>query len=179
VRRGCAVVRFAIADTALSDRNTADYTVIGMFTLTSKGDLLLLERWRGRYSEPEQVKLMRQVCDEWNPTYLGIEAATPGLHTIQQLQHTLPIRLLKPQGSKIARATTAATYLEQGRILFPNKPLRGEWDTELVTFPHAKHDDQVDVLAYAAQQINQRRRRKRITGWRNDPDLRKPSGAGP
>ena len=39
-------VRFAIADTAVSDKRTADYTVIGMFALTPKGDLLLLERWR-------------------------------------------------------------------------------------------------------------------------------------
>jgi predicted phage terminase large subunit-like protein len=166
-------VRFAIADTALSDKKTADYTVIGMFALTPDGNLLLLERWRGRYSGPDQVKLMRRVCDEWNPAYLGIEAATPGLHLIQQLQHTLPIRLLKPQGSKVARATTAATYLEQGKIWFPKKPWRDEWDTELVTFPHSRHDDQVDVLAYAALQINTRRRHPDMTGWHNDPDLRK------
>lgn len=50
---------FAIADTALSDRRTADYTVIGMFALTPDKDLLWLERWRGRYSGPDQVKLIR------------------------------------------------------------------------------------------------------------------------
>jgi predicted phage terminase large subunit-like protein len=169
-------VRFAIADTALSDKRTADYTVVAMFALTPKSELLLLERWRGRYSGPEQVKLMRRVCDEWNPAYLGIEAATPGLHTIQELQDTLPIRLLKPQGSKVARATTAATYLEQGKIWFPKKPWRDEWDAELVTFPHSKHDDQVDVLAYAALQIH-KRRRVSLAGWTIDPGLRKPPSA--
>jgi predicted phage terminase large subunit-like protein len=169
-------VRFAIADTALSDKKTADFTVVAMFALTPDGNLLLLERWRGRYTGPDQVKLMRRVCDEWNPAYLGIEAATPGLHLIQQLQHTLPIRLLKPHGSKVARATTAATYLEQGKVWFPRKPWRDEWDAELVTFPHARHDDQVDVLSYAALQIDTRRRHPDMTGWRNDPDLRQPRG---
>jgi hypothetical protein len=77
---------------------------------------------------------------------------------------------------EIERTMTAASYLEQGKIWFPEKPWRDEWDTELVTFPHSRHDDQTDVLAYAALQINTRRRRPDMTGWRNDPDLTKPSG---
>jgi predicted phage terminase large subunit-like protein len=167
---------FAIADTALSDKRTADYTVIGVFALTTDKDLLWVARWRGRYSGPDQVRLMRQVFDEWDPAWIGIEAATPGLHLIQQLQASLPVKELKPIGSKVARATTAATFLEQGKIWFPKgKRWLDELYTELVTFPHAKHDDQVDVLAYAAQQIAAKRR-KRLTGWALDPDLYKPAG---
>ncbi len=64
------------------------------------------------------------------------------------------LKVAKSRRSKVARAITAATYLEQGKIWFPRKPWRDEWDTELVTFPHSRHDDQVDVLAYAALQIN-------------------------
>ena len=89
------------------------------------------------------------------------------------------MKAAKSQDPKVERATTAATYLEQGRIWFPKKLWRGEWDAELVTFPHAKHDDQVDVLAYAAMQINKKRRRISMAGWRTDPDLRKSSGFGP
>jgi hypothetical protein len=36
--------------------------------------------------------------------------------------------------------------------------------------------DSKGVLAYAALQINKRRRHPDMTGWRNDPDLKKPSG---
>jgi predicted phage terminase large subunit-like protein len=170
--------RFAIADTALSDKRTADYTVIGVFALTPDKDLLWLERWRGRYSGPAQVKLMRSVFDEWDPSWIGIEAATPGLHLIQELQHGLPVKELKPLGSKVSRATTAATLMEQGKVWFPKgKPWLDELYAELVTFPYAKHDDQVDVLAYAARQIA-KRQRPNMTGWRNDPDLRQPSGFG-
>ena len=167
----CSV--FAIADTALSDKKTADYTVIGVFALTPDKDLLWLERWRGRYSGPDQVKLMRHVFDEWNPAWIGVEAATPGLHLIQQLQRDLPVKELKPVGSKIARAITAATYLEQGNIWFPKKKWLDELYTELVTFPHSKHDDQVDVLSYAALQVAARKRIRWTSGI--DPDLYKPA----
>ena len=153
--------------------------MIGVFDLTPDKDLLWLERWRGRYSGPDQVKLMRQVFDEWNPAWIGVEAATPGLHLIQQLQSSLPVKELKPIGSKVARATTAATFLEQGKIWFPKrKRWLDELYAELATFPHSKHDDQVDVLAYAARQIT-RRPRLSIAGMRDDPDLHKPGGYGP
>jgi phage terminase large subunit-like protein len=118
---------------------------------------------------------MRQVFDKWRPAWIGVEAATPGLHLIQQLQSSLPVKELKPIGSKVARATTAATFLEQGKIWFPKKRWLDELYAELVTFPHTKHDDQVDVLAYAAQQIAAKRR-TRLTGWTLDPDLMKPTG---
>jgi predicted phage terminase large subunit-like protein len=119
---------------------------------------------------------MRQAFDEWNPAWIGIEAATPGLHLIQQLQHNLPVKELKPIGSKVARATTAATFLEQGKIWFPKrKRWLDELYAELVTFPHTKHDDQVDVLAYAAQQIAVKKR-VRLTGWTLDRDLYKRAG---
>jgi predicted phage terminase large subunit-like protein len=170
--------RFAIADTALSDKKTADFTVIGVFAVTPDKNLLWLERWRGRYSGPKQVKLMRSVFDEWQPTYLGIEAATPGLHLIQELQAGLPVKELKPQGSKVARATTAATYMEQGKVWFPKgKPWLDELYAELAMFPYAKHDDQVDVLSYAARQITKRERVRWVAP--DDPNLRKPSGFGP
>jgi predicted phage terminase large subunit-like protein len=166
--------RFAIADTALSDKRTADYTVIGVFALTPDKDLLWLERWRGRYSGPDQVKLMRRVFDEHSPAWIGVEHATAGLHVVQQLETSLPIRHLKPTGSKTARATTAATLMEQGKVWFPKgKPWLDELYAELVTFPHSKHDDQVDVLSYAARQIA-KRQRPNMAGWRNDPDLRQP-----
>jgi predicted phage terminase large subunit-like protein len=171
-------VRFAIADTALSDKRTADYTVVAMFATTPDKDLLLFERWRGRYSGPDQVKLLQRVYEEWSPAYIGIEGGTAGLHTIQELQTDLPIKELRAEGSKVARATTAATYLEAGRIWFPkDKPWRDEWDAELVTFPHAKHDDQVDVLAYAALQISNRRQRQSLAGWTLD-GLYKPGLSG-
>jgi hypothetical protein len=47
--------------------------------------------------------------------------------------------------------------------------------SQFVTFPHSKHNDQVDVLAYAALQIHQRRRVS-LVGWTLDPGLTKAPG---
>jgi len=62
-------------------------------------------------------------------------------------------------------------------VWFPKKPWLDELYAELAMIPYGKHDDQVDVLAYAAQHITTRER-IRMTGWRLDPGLRKPSGFG-
>jgi len=59
---------------------------------------------------------MRRVWDEWSHAWFGIEAGSGGLHTIQTLQVYLPVKELKPIGSKTAHATTAATLMEQGKI---------------------------------------------------------------
>jgi hypothetical protein len=45
-------------------------------------------------------------------------------------------------------------------------------------FPHARNDDQVDVLAYAALQISNRHQRQSLAGWTIDPDLLKPGLSG-
>jgi len=57
------------------------------------------------------------------------------------------------------------TFIEQGKIWFPKKPWRDERDAELVQFPHGKHDEETDVLAYGALQISNRHRRQSFAGW--------------
>jgi hypothetical protein len=49
-------------------------------------------------------------------------------------------------------------------------------EQELLAFPNSRHDDIVDVISYAAQHIQQRkkRRRKKLVGWKLDRDLYKP-----
>ena len=69
----------------------------------------------------------------------------------------------------------AVSGLLRGRVFA--EPGASSLGGNLVTFPHSKHDDQTDVLAYAALQIKQRRRRIRWVAPDN-PNLRKPSGFG-
>ena len=56
-------------------------------------------------------------------------------------------------GDKVTRALPATAKMEGGLILFPKDGAKW-WDafqTELLGFPKAKHDDQVDCLAYAVK----------------------------
>ena len=63
-----------------------------------------------------------------------------------------------------------------GQLFFPAE---AKWleglEHELLAFPYGRHDDIVDVLGYAVGEVRRRKPRKR-TGWKVDPDLFKPRG---
>jgi predicted phage terminase large subunit-like protein len=70
------------------------------------------------------------------------------------LREGLPIRELKADSDKVTRALPAAARMEAGMIYFlDGAPWLGDYESELLAFPNGEHDDQVDVTAYAAQQV--------------------------
>lgn len=64
-----------------------------------------------------------------------------------------PVKVVAPTGAKETRATPAAAQAEAGNI----KLLRGPWNEafldEICAFPSAAHDDQVDTLADAINEL--------------------------
>jgi predicted phage terminase large subunit-like protein len=61
-------------------------------------------------------------------------------------------RALKPVSDKVARARTAQSMMQQGRIIFPsNQPWVEDVKIELLRFPGGLHDDIVDALAWLAR----------------------------
>ena len=64
-----------------------------------------------------------------------------------------PVKAVAPTGDKATRATPAAAQAEAGNI----KLLRGPWNEafldEVCAFPSAAHDDQVDTLADAINEL--------------------------
>jgi predicted phage terminase large subunit-like protein len=64
-----------------------------------------------------------------------------------------PVKAIAPTGDKQTRATPAAAQAEAGNI----KILRGPWNeaflNEVCTFPSGSHDDQVDALADAINEL--------------------------
>ena len=64
-----------------------------------------------------------------------------------------PVKAIAPTGDKATRATPAAAQAEAGNI----KILRGPWNDafldEVCAFPSAAHDDQVDALADAINEL--------------------------
>lgn len=80
---------------------------------------------------------------------------TGNIRVWQQQRQTLPKPAIIPivpvqaTGDKVERANLAAPYLESGRVVF----CRGAWNSELLdealSFPHGRHDDQIDALVYA------------------------------
>ena len=61
----------------------------------------------------------------------------------------LPVKGIKPKGSKEVRAMSLAPLMENGLLKF--KENQKELIEQLLTFPKGAHDDAVDALVYAVQ----------------------------
>ena len=147
--------RFATVDLAASEKKSADYTCVAVFAVTPEKHLLLIHLHRERLVGPDQPKLFRRIYQEFHPSYLAVEKTGMQLTMVQMLQREgLPVKGLQADTDKIARAIEAGVQYENGKIYH----LQGaNWlddlEEELILFPNGAHDDQVDVVAYAALEL--------------------------
>jgi len=155
--------RFCTVDPAASEKETADYTVIGTFAVTPRRDLLVLDVVRRRLALDAIVPAVADVCARYQPAFVGMEATGFQLALVQAArQHAgIPtVRALEPRGTgKLARATPAILRCEAGQVFLPETaPWLEDFEAELIQFTgddrKDAHDDQVDVLAYAVQQLD-------------------------
>lgn len=145
---------FATADLAISEKETADYSVFCVWAITPDKDLLLIERIRAHFDNPEQQKQLRKLYDRFGLSFLLIESVAYQLALVQQLRKDgLPVREYKPRGKgdKVARATTAAVLYENGQVYHPKHAIwLHEWESEILMFPMSTKKDQVDNASMAA-----------------------------
>lgn len=148
--------KFHTVDLAWSQDERADYTVISTWAVTPKKHLLLLDVIRGHFEGPDIVPKMRQAWSRWGGSYMAVEKATRQMNIIQEAERTgLPIRVVRADKDKVARALPATARMERGMIWFPKAatPWYSDIEQELLAFPAGRHDDFVDTLSYAAIQI--------------------------
>jgi predicted phage terminase large subunit-like protein len=152
--------RFCTMDPAFSGTKRSDYTALATWAVapTDPPSLMLLDMQRVRVEHADHVPMMRRVWDRWSPAWVGIEKqmATFSLFDAVQREGVI-VRWLKPDKNKIARAETAVALVDAGRVYVPDEAAwLDEFFAEVVSFPVAAHDDQVDVLAYAAAELTRR-----------------------
>lgn len=152
--------KFATMDLAVSVKTVADYTVIGVFGLDGP-DLLILDILRRRMEGPDLPKIAARVWQAYGVAYFGVEQVGFQLSTVQDMRRggpqeapprpPLPVKGLQPKGDKVTRALTLAARLSGGNVYVPrNAPWLATLEAEMALFPKGTHDDQVDVVAYAA-----------------------------
>ena len=150
-------------DTAFSTRTTADYSVIqtwGIFSMYNQDEkgyedftpnLILLGNIRGRFEYPELRKLAQKLYNQHKPDICMIEKKASGQSLIQDMRRGgLPILEYNPDRDKVARVYAASPIIEAGRLWIPTtKKGSDELIEELIRFPNAAHDDQVDAMTMA------------------------------
>ena len=138
-------------DLAVSEKETADYTVALQAWVTQDGELLIRDVIRERIPGPSQADFLA----ERYGGVLKVESIGYQSALIQALvRRGLPVEAVYPDKDKVTRASAAGALYKAGRVYH----LRGaEWlhdfEAELLAFPAGKHDDQVDALAYAARDL--------------------------
>jgi predicted phage terminase large subunit-like protein len=149
---------FHTVDLAWSQAEGADYTVISTWAVTPKRHILLLDVDRNHYEGPDIVPRLRHAYQKYGG-YFAIEKATKQLGIIQEAERQgIPLRVVKADKDKEARALPASAAMESGRVWFPiaSVPWYRDIEDEMLSFPAGKHDDFVDTLAYAVLEVGHR-----------------------
>lgn len=148
--------RAQVVDTAMKEKTTSDWTVVGTFAITRrKRQVLVLNIERQRIEIPDQLPLIRQQRQKWKPRWTGVEDKASGTGIIQEARRQgLILRPLKPENDKVTRASPASALCEQNAIFFKRDAHWLEtFEHELKGFPNSTFDDQVDVLAYLVREL--------------------------
>lgn len=148
---------YITADLAISDKQTADYTVFVIAGVDENKTLQVRNVIRDRMDGREIVDTIISLEKTYKPELFGIEemqvqkAIGPFLREEMVRTGVFPnIHLLKHNGKdKMSRARSMQARLRSRTVKFDKN---GDWypsfEEELAKFPRAARDDQVDAFAY-------------------------------
>ncbi len=148
LRSDCSM--FATVDLAISTNQRSDYTCIVVFGVSRDRDIIIVNILRERIDGAKHLELISNIHKRHNLRLIGIENVQYQASLISQARAIgLPIKSLKPDKDKYTRALPIAALFEAGKVYFQkDADWLIEFERELLSFPHGKHDDQVDALAY-------------------------------
>jgi predicted phage terminase large subunit-like protein len=161
-RPGCLIQSW---DTAVKTGANNDYSVC-ITALVSGRDVYVLNLWRGRLEFPDLYKKAIELAEEYRPHEILIEDKASGQQLIQAMKaETLPHipRPLarNPENDKVPRASGVSSMVEAGQMFLPtHAPWLEEFEHELLAFPNARHDDQVDALSQLLERVRQKASRR-------------------
>jgi predicted phage terminase large subunit-like protein len=140
-------------DMAFKAADTSDY-VAGQVWLRRGADVFLLDQVCRRMSFVETCQAVRAMSARWpQATAKLVEDKANGPAVISALRRQVAGFVpVEPEGSKFARASSVAPFVEAGNVHLPAVEL-APWVDGLVEeaagFPAAAHDDQVDAMSQA------------------------------
>ena len=159
--------RFCTVDPAITEKDLEsqldpDYTVMAAWAvyLSTRGPMVfLLDLIRERMEGPEIIAKMEAFHKHWKFAVMGVESiAFQKMISQYAKRKGLPIReigqkedsLYRIDKDKTSRALSATPLMADHRFFAPlYAPWLADYVNELILFPNAAHDDQMDVTAYA------------------------------
>lgn len=153
---------FGAVDLAVSTKESADFTCIGVGGQDAAGVVHILDIRRGRWDALETVEQMFEVQELYGLDLFYLEkgplhkAFLPFLNQ-EMLRRRVFINLhaIPSTKDKMTRARAIQAQLKAGGI---RVPIQAEWVgdlmEEMIRFPRGKNDDQVDVMAFLGQGLD-------------------------
>lgn len=151
-------------DTASSVSEASDYSVCITFGIR-KQTADILDVLRVQLDYPELRRRVLRQADRYGANPVLIEQSASGIALLQDLRREGQLRPIsyKPRIDKEARLEGHSAKLEAGYVLLPEKAAwLDDFKTELLAFPHGRHDDQVDALSQFLEWLALRRRSERF-----------------
>lgn len=144
-----------LAATKQGNSNDPDYTANCKATMQN-GIFTVLRIYHARNSPGETEQAIRQFAKQDGyacAVYFEEERGAAGKNLVDQIRRNVltdyAVYGLPPTGEKAVRAMPLASAAEAGNVRMLSAPWNTEFLNELEGFPLGKHDDMVDVCAYA------------------------------
>jgi predicted phage terminase large subunit-like protein len=150
-------------DTASKDGVLNDWSVC-ITALICCQQIFVLDVWRQKVAFPDLKKAAIQNARNHQAQVLLIEDQASGTQLIQSLRNESPFGVpapiaRKPEADKRTRLAGVSAMIEAGQLLLPAAaPWLATFKQELLAFPSARHDDQVDALSQLLTWVGRQQR---------------------
>lgn len=154
---------YAAVDFAVSTQERSDFTVIAIAAMDERGIMNIVDIRRGRWDSLETINEIFAVHKKYNPDLFvvergAIEKAIGPILRAEMVSRGQYIRLhpMTPTKDKLTRARSIQARLRGGGIKFDKTAYwYGDLEDEMVRFPKARHDDQVDAISWLGLTVDE------------------------
>lgn len=148
-------------DTAYNKRKrNVDNDPSGILAATTVGpDIYIIHAAKVWMEMPDLLRWLPQYMSEhWatEASRLNIEPKANGISVVQMLREQTTINVRQtpaPTEDKEVRLRVVSPRIECGRVILVDGPWTEEFLAEVTTFPTAPHDEYVDILGYAINDL--------------------------
>lgn len=142
----------------LTFKKTGTSFVVGQVWGRKGGQFYLVDQCRDRLSFPETLRKIATMSNRWPQAKEKlVEEAANGPAVISTLSDTVPgIIGVRHSSSKEARLAAVSGFVEAGNVWIPDQSVASWADDfveEVVNFPNAANDDQVDAMTMALDRL--------------------------